>query len=677
LAAVDYERIGSGLQQLKQGTPGATGNGGTTGGTDPLSTVKLRAPQCEGITYAASDRASADEAARAVTAVDLVPSDGGVEFPESDGMERIGRIEPIVFGVLDNGRSLPAGGPVDQWNAEHEKAGRPAMGIAAGACGTSCSSSLGQACTPIGCRSYPVVSNNTVVRFSGANFWDLKTARLRLTRLADGDVTEVPISGLQIDEIEGLAELPGRCDPTPVTFGDVGRDLGVTDGPPITPPCSGTLCLDLYERGVRPNENRLEYVDALIKVDNMDEFYTVQVVNFNGSYIPWNEEVPFDLEDLDDLGRTVHVCKGPKCAPPPHEVDAACSILNMPACGAAVGGVWSTPPRSLTECEEQRKEAPDPFTFECEETPFSFASPKETLFGAPIQIYVSSDPPTFVQTRLDSIRCNDETGGDALGDDEIVLQFGGVTDEALAVGDLEAGFNVYRADMNAGDTLKPKKLLSSVPSKLSDTSQGDFVVELGEDDDVGVMQIGTIVVTTVGGAIAGTLTPIGVVGGAIGGGAAGVGVAFGLADKPFFDPDEFIGRDGWVANATDMVSRGLQSHTPPVDMVPKLQQRPATASNVMGVATSGHPGVATGVYSTDADVIACTSDAACNTSKPICYANGCVSTSWVDPTLPVPFNPATDSAGHCQRWNLDNDGGDGANYDVRITTAVSGTQFPP
>src|SRR5204862_287633 len=140
-----------------------------------------------------------------------------------------------------------------------------------------------------------------------------------------------------------------------------------------------------------------------------------------------------------------HVCTAPQCTPQIDAVNAACSNLAIPTCTAALGGVWHTPPRSLSECQKRKDETHDPM-FSCPETPFEFVSPATIEGGGPVQIFVSSGKPRFIQTRLSKVHCNDETGWDAMGDDELVVSYGALSIADLAIGDIEASSDVFRTD---------------------------------------------------------------------------------------------------------------------------------------------------------------------------------------------------------------------------------------
>lgn len=661
---VDWKRTGPAVTQTLAGTaPGGT-NGGTTGGADPRSLVKIRAPQCQGVTYAAGDRAVAGEAARAVTAVEVgAPSCG----PEICSDTAVGILNPKVYGVLSGGRALPAGGALDQWAKQHPDVGVPVSGIYKNSDCSTCAASLGESCVAGQCRSYPVVANHTMIRLTGANFWDLKTARLRLTRVSTGEVLpDSDMVGLQVDPIASNAELPARCDFAPVAQGQI----GVLNGPPIGCPAP---CVSPFDRSIRPNEKFVEEMDVLISVPDtkVNDFYTVQVVNFNGSYIPRNEPVPFDLAELAAKGRSVHVCAGPSCTPIPSETNAACSLIGMPNCGGAVGGGWTTPPRSLSECKALRDASGDP-TFQCPETPFTFVS-APAVSSIPMRVFVTADQPKFVQTRLSKVLCNSETGWHWPGDDELVVVYGGVSLPTLAVGDVEAATDVYQATMGEGDARFPEKKFTSIRSDLTDSAAAAFLFQAGEDDDIGFNMIAVTVLSaalSAGTAGLGGAAVLGIVAAGASGGVGGFIAAYTGAGHPWLDPDDFIGRDGWYANSNTVSLLGVQSHSAPLDPLasfPQTDDRRDVSKREGGK----HPAVDGSCYNFNTEVLECTSASQCNGSRPLCTLGACVKSNWTDKSLPVPFNSTTDAAGTMEYMRFNGD----ADYEFWVSTSVTGQQF--
>jgi hypothetical protein len=665
-AAIDWPRLGGAVRTLQNSLPGNT-NGGTTGGADPKSLVKLRAPQCQGaVTYAAGDRAKPGEAARAVTAAEVGTKTCSGEFCQTP---TIGDIEPTVYGIIAGGRGMPAGGATSQWGTVHPEVGVPVAGIReGGSCTTSCSAALGQACVNGACRSYPVVTNHNVIRITGSNFWDLKTARVRLIRASNNEiVSESEVLGYQVKPLQSNTELPARCDFAPVPQSG---NLGVPNGPPAgcAPPC-----LDLIDRSVGPNEGFVEQMDVFVSVPDAkaNEFYTVQVVNFNGSYIPRGESVPFDLKDLATQGRSVHVCTQPACTPPPSTSSAACSVIGMPGCGGAVGGTWVSPPRSLSECTALRDASGDPL-FSCPETPFTFASGVTAADGTPLRIFIGTDQPQFVQTRLSKVHCNDETGWDEIGKDELVVSFGGAAIPTLAVGDLETSAGVYTTSINRGNDRFPENKFPAVRSDLTDSAKAGFLLQAGEDDDIGARMILATVVTAVvagagsyasGGALPAILLASG------GGGLTGLLGSYAASDKPFFDPDDFIGRDGWLASSNDVALLGTLSHSAPLDPISAM---PATADRRdLSYRDGGkHPSVDGSGYNSNPDVLACTTSSQCIGDRPVCFVGACVQSTWTDKSLPVPFNSSTDAAGTIEHMRMNGD----ADYEFWVSSSVTGSQ---
>jgi hypothetical protein len=679
---IDWKRVGSGVVQALQGSgtlPGGI-NGGTTGGTMPQSLVKLRAPQCSGVTYAPGDRATATEAARAVTATNIGEKppcyfEAEIEYcPAAPVYD----VNPRVFGVVRGARGLPTGGAVDQWTNEHTDVGAPLSGIFKSDGCSACSATLGEACVEVPgsaaqCRSYPVVNNNTTLRLTGMNFWDLKTARLRLTRVSDGRVIEGDMTGMNVRQIVSNAELPARCDADPVVQGSL---IGTSGGLPAEPTCTPTpaapICIPKFTRGVGENEDFIEEMEVFISVPDTDvnEFYTVQVVNFNGSYVPRGEQVPFDLQHLAAQGRSVHVCQLPGCNPAPHDTNAACSLVGMPACGGAVRGTWNAPPRSLSECTALRNASGDP-SFQCAETPFTFVSSPVARDGTPLRVYVAGDQSRFIQTRLSKVHCNDETGWDAMGKDELVVGFGGIAIPELAVGDLEVTGDVYRTSINSGNSRFPEKKFRGVRSDLTETGPSGFVFGAGEDDDIGAMMVGVTVIAAASGGFASALTgggALAIAAAAGGGGLGGFVTSYAGSDRPWLDPDDFIGRDAWTTTSNEVALRGVLSHAPPLETVPLLTPSQDDRRHVRYRDAGKHASVDGRGYNSNADVRECVAATQCTTARPLCAAGACVQSTWTDKTFPIPFDATTDAPGTMEHLRLDGD----ADYEFWLSTSVSG-----
>ena len=688
---VDWDRLwhgtNNGLRVLS--APNQFGNGGTQAGT-LASLVKLRAPQCQGVTYAAGDPASANDATKAITATTADSLDPGCKPGEQNGCTAAvaGRINPIVYGILTGGSSFPADGALDQWagiapnTTNHEHIGLPLAGIDVGSCTTPCSQALGQACINGECRSFPMVKNGVNLTISGANFWDLSTARVILTRVSTGDTFEAPVTGINVPEVVSASEFPARCDPSPL---DENGPLGVLNGPPVDDCPQGQICPDLYVRDIGPNEKFVESITFPVNLPDgmLNDFYTVQVVNSNGSYVPRAELIPLDPAQLPTVARTVHVCAPPACDPIPASDVAACSVAAIPVCGGGVGGVWNTPPRSLAACKALLATSGDP-TFQCEETPFRFTSSTTTDSGAPLQFFAAAaDKPTFIQPQMTGLYCGDETGWDAMGDDEIVVSMASIGVKELAVGDLEASTDVYTTDINRGDSVRPGHSFRSVQSDLTNSVKQGFMLQVGEDDDIGSNMVITVILTTAAGAagagaVAGAAatatvlgTAIAAVSGGSGGLVAGMAWMFAASGSSFFDPDDFIGQDGWIASSTDVVNRGQISHSPPLDDVPLFQDT-NDSRYILTKEGGKHPGVDNYAVSWNSDLHACVTASDCPTSRnPICFEGACVNKRWVDSTVPYPFNPATDAPGNIEHFRMI---GDSTDYELWISTTVSGKQ---
>jgi Ca2+-binding RTX toxin-like protein len=654
----DWNRLGQGIITAKAGA------------INPRSQIKLRAPQCEGVTYGPGDRAEPGEATRAVTASTV--GDSPTCTGEHIGCDPpvVGALAPAVYGVLSGAFGLPDGGASEQWAAQHGSVGLPVGGISEGACSAACTASLGAQCVDGMCLSYPVATNHQTITLSGANFWDYKTAKLRLTRVRDGmRLPDIDVAKVDAVQLTNNADRPGRCDPFPVAQ----THIGVLGGPPVST-CTTQPCLDPVDRQVHPNEKWNETITALISVPDaqVDEFYTVQVVNQNGSYIPQDEPLPFDLDELGSLGHTIHVCTAPQCTPQLDATDAACSQLAIPACTPSLGGVWTTPPRSLSECQKRKDESHDPM-FSCPETPFEFVSPAQLEGGSPIQIYISSGKPRFIQTRLSKVHCNDETGWDAAGDDELVVSYGTLSVPDLAIGDVEASADVFRTDINSGDNQFPEKRFTSSRNDFGSGDPAAFMLQVGEDDDIGAAMVITTIISAglAGGAsYAGGAGIIGILQAGGGAGLATFIGSYAASDKPFFDPDDFIGRDGWFTTSDAVASLGLQSHSPPFDPVAAMPQT-ADRKDLSYREGGNHPAVDGKGYDRNQDVRLCTLASDCGGARSACRLGACVQEDWSDKSLPVPFDPTFDAAGTMEHMRMNGD----ADYEFWVSTSVSAMKF--
>jgi hypothetical protein len=275
----------------------------------------------------------------------------------------------------------------------------------------------------------------------------------------------------------------------------------------------------------------------------------------------------------------------------------------------------------------------------------------------------------FIQTKLQAVRCFDETGWDRLGDDELVVNLASLPVGEKAVGDLERGFGTYTTSINSGDEQKPDLILASTASKLDSVAQSPFVIQLGEDDITNWQQITVAIVAGAAAgygaaAVGGSALAVGIAGGSTGGLTWLGQVAFNV-----FDPDDFLGQAGWSVNAAEVAKRGVLLHDGNLNtLVPPLFRVPQNDKSSSDPQVANHPGVDAIAYDENSQIMSCANDAACGTAKR-CFIGACVPTSWSDPTLPRNFTPATDIAGTTEIRNFT---GSGAHYRLYVTTSVSG-----
>ena len=253
--------------------------------------MRVRAPQCQGVTYGSGDPATAINAERAVTVgEDLFIGDPGCE---EFCTETIGQVKPVLFGVLEASDAvIPTGTAADGFADDHPDVGYDIAGTPIGLCddgsgNSACFEALGQKCVNSQCRQYPIVKAGTIPSFSGMNFWDGNEAQLIFTKLSDSEEQAFG-AAISIDPLP-LSPLPNeaglRCDFNPVDY-------------------SSATPLEA--------EKRLEQMQphgALALLPG--NFYIVQARNMNGNYYHWGESIPIDAQERADNGRTIHICTGP------------------------------------------------------------------------------------------------------------------------------------------------------------------------------------------------------------------------------------------------------------------------------------------------------------------------------------------------------------------------------
>jgi hypothetical protein len=280
----------------------------------------------------------------------------------------------------------------------------------------------------------------------------------------------------------------------------------------------------------------------------------------------------------------------------------------------------------------------------------------------------------FVQSRMIGLQCFDETGWDAMGDDELVVHFasnpsaGATEDESIA--NIESAFGTFKTDINSGDTRRNQVILGSTAAHLLDPTKHPFMIEMGEDDDIDFWQIVIGGVAAVGAGVAtafsgGTALAVAAAAGGTGGTTF---ISLVLSEAP--DPDDFLGRAAYQASTGDIINRAQQSHDEVFANIASLELIPGS-SEVSNLNVSQHPAVDLTVYSSNSQLaaVSCASDAACTGGK-VCRAGACVPSNWVDRSLPLRFDPATDLAGTIE-WRDYN--GSGAHYRLYMSTSISGT----
>jgi hypothetical protein len=592
-------------------------------------------------------------------------------------------VTPKLLGVRVNehgssaeGINHPTQDRLFAYAAEHPDVGMPLIGVAVGPCTSSaqCSRPRGELCIPnpggagSSCRAYPMIQPSGAPTFTGTSFWDKVTSELRFREDNAAGVPFGPtkvVSDIAIANFAPLEpELADRCAPQPVKL-----DGGVRAS--ASPPLIGGGFESAYP--VTNEEASLDSATADVELA-ADKFFAVGLVNRNGSYYLWNEQVPAAGEPSS--GRTIHVCNGQRCTPPPGGVSAACKTVPTPACDQQVGGIWSSPPRPLAECGGGN----------CEETPNEFVSP-DKIAGLPLIVFVQNPGASqFLNTKLHSVECSDETGWDAFGSDEFMIVLGSLigTPPALpadeAIEEVANGFGAWTSDFDAGDKVFPGVFLSSLSVPFQSFAPagrfprvGFYGVMLGEDDD----NIAQIAITTVLG-LAGSFGLYKLFGaaGASGGGMVTAGI---LAAIIVTDPDDFLGQSAWTSSIPEVRERGLFSHD--ADPEADIELLPPVRSldrELVGFTPSAmsHPAADGIAYDFDSQLRVCTTNGDCSNDR-ACVLNVCVPLGWADPTRlpsatpggpPIPGTP-----GHVEIRAF---AGSGARYSIRFATNVSDLPVP-
>jgi hypothetical protein len=342
-----------------------------------------------------------------------------------------------------------------------------------------------------------------------------------------------------------------------------------------------------------------------------------------------------------------------------------------------VGGTWLTPPRSIEQC----KASFGPFYLptDCPETPrfiISDARPE----GVPARIYVTdADPEIWMQTQLSATWCIDETGGDALGADELMVWMGQLQSIPAwdSLDDLEDQFGVYwDNDSDVNERKRPRKLMSTARVPLAKTNFTDVVLRVGEDDAFDWDHVAAGIVGSIAGAIGGGLLSGNywvAAGAAVGGGIAGFSTAFLYLPNP----DDEIGQAVWSATVDTVNQAGLLAHEGTISSgdAPVSGIDPQKLPDNSGIPNrflksrraAKHPSVDTLGYNLNPDIQTCIFDSGCSPGK-FCYEGACVPMGWTDGTLPKGnFDISRDVPGTMEIVHLDGDG----EYLFYISTSIS------
>jgi hypothetical protein len=225
-----------------------------------------------------------------------------------------------------------------------------------------------------------------------------------------------------------------------------------------------------------------------------------------------------------------------------------------------------------------------------------------------------------------------------------------------------------------------QQLLGSTQTTTMSGFDHPFVMEWGEDDDIGAGQIAWILAAAGlagGGTALATKGTNGLaIGGAAGGGGLTMFVIVMATEWP--DPDDFLGRAAYHAGPEGIQVRGQRSHDGNVlnDNVEIMPLIPASNQAVAAQTASQHPAVDSHLMFSNVEAAnaSCLNDADCTSTKR-CLVGACVPPLPGDPTrfddrsLPLEFDPSEDSAGTIE-WR--DYVGSGAHYRGYVSTSVSG-----
>lgn len=581
----------------------------------------LREPFCDGTLYAPTDPAAGTPAeARAVT-VAARPSG---EFGDSRGARP--RLDGVLATEFVRGHSA-----AQAFATSNPEIGYTTTGVATGIpCSPTmpCVASQGLRCESNQCFAYPIVRNQQIHTFTGANFWDV----------IDGDVV------LRDTVTNQVSRLPNEIL--------------------SNEPENDTRC---QAYGAR---NRATIEDPLSLTAG--RFYEVEIVNKNGLFYENAEDVPPDDETARANGRTIHVCWSPTDSGRPADtitdctrvrpVQAACP-LDGPTCDATTGGVWGgatgQQPRSLAFCEQAG--------INCGETPREFSS-REVQSSWRQYIYVETAPPVKrITTSLQNVTCHNETGWDWTGSDELAVSLTGVVGAAMPPGQpqVSVSSDAFQHSYDSGDNHKQiRQPLTSIDvSEAGDpfTGQAGYLLVLLEDDDAFWSTLAGIAIIT--GAIfaAVYLWPILSNPVAAAGLAAGLSAAWAMiADKA--GGDDTLGVDSLSASIGDVTARGAMSHDTIYSSLAPLPSFDAVTPQYRGAyEVSVHPAVDGFGRQLNSEVtgLECTASSDCATGES-CAIGLCVPQGWADLEPAVGSNPP----GFLERREFVN--GDSWRYDIYL-----------
>ncbi|MBI2895287.1 MAG: VCBS repeat-containing protein [Deltaproteobacteria bacterium] len=614
-----------------------------------LRTPSLREAFCEGVAYAGDDVGQGTpQEARAQT----VKAHPQVEFEPTFGAK------PVLLGVVDDGADncTDAGGTLVRGHPDllAEAADTPGRGLPLRGNNTHivcdevpggappCPENEGLKCISGFCVAYPIVQARTGPSFTGFNFWDTLSGELRLL---GEDGTQHRIR----------------------TFITPNEDV---------PAAPDNRCLEPDDQELRVTFNRASPhpVDAAGMIDiPAGQFYEVRMVNRNGTFFEQDDDIPHDIDEAFDAGRTIHVCwnvpdaavppntVGADDCEPPDRVEAACPE-DGPLCDEVAGGGWPTPPRSLAQCRAEG--------VECGETPSELVSDFDA--GDPLMIYVEgSRPAPTVTGTLEAVRCLEETGWDWTGSDELfmVLSSAGGTTAPAGPDEVTAAATAVSYDMDSGSEE------TGIGDQLASFSgpQGcpsAYLLQIAEEDDVTLATVLGALTIGIAAVVVAVLCPP--CAAAVGIGAAALIAAWVALMELGVRPEDKLGSSAWSASSFDVTGRSAVTHDPgfiaainanPDD--PTLQALPLVDgpwNDFDRPAVLGHPAVGADQLNSNPEATECAADGDCEDTE-VCFLGLCVDEGFSDQTVGEGFLGFNE---HRQYKD-----GDSWNYEVFLRWTVS------